>query len=117
MRRQPQVLVHKAHYREKVFYELEKVGKKRLEKRQVRLKFSNIYIRSKIFVCGYVSKKLPQRVILDNFYCNFARYEKMGIVWRNGAGKSTFIKMLHWLIEPDSVKFDIGETVKFGYFS
>ena len=117
MRRQPQARGHKARYREEAFYELEKVAKQRLEERQVRLKSSNVYIGSKIFECQYVSKKFPQRVILDNFYYNFARYEKMGIVGSNGAGKSTFIKMLLGLVEPDSGKFDIGETVKFGYFS
>ncbi len=117
MRRQPQARGHKARYREEAFYELEKVAKQRLEERQVRLKSSNVYIGSKIFECQYVSKRFPQRVILDNFYYNFARYEKMGIVGSNGAGKSTFIKMLLGLVEPDSGKFDIGETVKFGYFS
>ena len=117
MRRQPQARGHKARYREEAFYELEKVAKQRLEERQVRLKSNNVYIGSKIFECQYVSKRFPQRVILDNFYYNFARYEKMGIVGSNGAGKSTFIKMLLGLVEPDSGKFDIGETVKFGYFS
>lgn len=117
MRRQPQARGHKARYREEAFYELEKVAKQRLEERQVRLKSNNVYIGSKIFECQYVSKRFPQRVILDNFYYNFARYEKMGIVGSNGAGKSTFVKMLLGLVEPDSGKFDIGETVKFGYFS
>ncbi len=117
MRRQPQARGHKARYREEAFYELEKVAKQRLEERQVRLKSNNVYIGSKIFECQYVSKRFPQRVILDNFYYTFARYEKMGIVGSNGAGKSTFIKMLLGLVEPDSGKFDIGETVKFGYFS
>ena len=121
MRRQPQARGHKARYREEAFYELEKVAKQRIEDRQVRLKASTIYIGSKIFECQYVSKAFDDRgqkkVILDNFYYNFARFEKMGIVGNNGAGKSTFIKMLLGEVQPDSGKFDIGETVRFGYFS
>ena len=121
MRRQPQARGHKARYREEAFYELEKVAKQRIEDRQVRLKASTVYIGSKIFECQYVSKAFDDRgqkkVILDNFYYNFARFEKMGIVGNNGAGKSTFIKMLLGEVQPDSGKFDIGETVRFGYFS
>lgn len=125
MRRQPQARGHKARYREEAFYELEKVAKQRMEERQIRLKSSNVYIGSKIFECQYVSKKFPPRngekaggkTILSNFYYNFARYEKMGIVGNNGTGKSTFIKLLLGIIPPDEGKFDIGETVKFGYFS
>lgn len=125
MRRQPQARGHKARYREEAFYELEKVAKQRMEERQIRLKSSNVYIGSKIFECQYVSKKFPPRngekaggkTILSNFYYNFARYEKMGIVGNNGTGKSTFIKLLLGIISPDEGKFDIGETVKFGYFS
>ena len=88
----------------------------------MRLKASNVYIGSKIFECQYVSKKFTdtngnEKVILDNFYYNFARFEKMGIVGGNGAGKSTFVKMLLGEVAPDSGKFDIGETVRFGYFS
>lgn len=121
MRRQPQARGHKAKYREDAFYELEKVAKQRIEDRQVRLKASTVYIGSKIFECQYVSKAFDDRgqkkVILDNFDYNFARFEKMGIVGNNGTGKSTFIKMLLGEVQPDSGKFDIGETVRFGYFS
>ena len=118
MRRMPQARGHKARYREDAFYELEKVAKRRIEERQVRLKSNNVYIGSKIFECQYVTKAwTPDNVILKDFYYNFARYEKMGIVGNNGTGKSTFIKLLLGLEHPDSGKFDIGDTVRFGYFS
>lgn len=122
MRRQPQARGHKARYREEAFYELEAVAKRRIEERQIRLKASNVYIGSKIFECQYISKRWEREnkeplVILKDFYYNFARFEKMGIVGANGAGKSTFIKMLLGLEQPDEGRFDIGETVRFGYFS
>ena len=117
MRRMPQARGHKARYREEAFVELERKAKQRIEERQVRLKARNVYIGSKIFECQYVSKAFDEKVILKDFYYNFARFEKMGIIGDNGAGKSTFIKMLLGLVQPDSGKFDIGETVRFGYFS
>ena len=118
MRRMPQARGHKARYREDAFYELEKVAKQRIEERQLRLKSKNVYIGSKIFECQYISKQWGEdNVILKDFYYNFARYEKMGIVGNNGTGKTTFIKMLLGLEKPDSGRFDIGSTVKFGYFS
>lgn len=129
MRRQPQARGHKAKYREDAFYELERVAKQRIEERQIRLKASTVYIGSKIFECRYVSKAFPAydtpagstenngKVILKDFYYNFARFEKMGIVGNNGTGKSTFLKLLLGIETPDSGTFDIGQTVKFGYFS
>ena len=126
MRRMPQARGHKAKSREDAFYELERVAKQRIEERQMRLKSRNVYIGSKIFECQYVSKVFPSpdslhpssdTVILKDFYYNFSRFEKMGIVGNNGTGKSTFIKMLLGLVPADSGRFDIGDTVTFGYFS
>lgn len=117
MRRMPQARGHKARYREEAFYELQAKAKQRIEERQIRLKSSTVYIGSKIFECQYVSKKFDDKVILKDFYYNFSRFEKMGIVGNNGTGKSTFIKMLLCKVTPDSGKFDIGDTVRFGYFS
>ena len=117
MRRMPQARGHKARYREEAFYELERVAKQRIEERQLRLKSSNVYIGSKIFECQYVSKRFDDLVILKDFYYNFSRFEKMGIVGNNGTGKSTFLKMLLGQIPPDGGRFDIGDTVRFGYFS
>ena len=131
MRRQPQARGHKAKSREEAFFELEKIAKQRIEERQIRLKATNVYIGSKIFECQYISKSFPARnaskltnnkaneekIILKDFYYNFSRFEKMGIIGSNGTGKSTFIKMLLGIIPPDKGKFDIGSTVKFGYYS
>lgn len=117
MRRMPQARGHKAKYREEAFYELERKAKQKVEERQLRLKASNVYIGSKIFECQYVSKAYDSKIILKDFYYNFSRFEKLGIIGNNGTGKTTFIKMLMGLVEPDSGKFDIGETVRFGYFS
>lgn len=118
MRRMPQARGHKARYREDAFYELEARAKQRIEERQMRLKSKNVYIGSKIFECQYVSKAWSEeKVILKDLYYNFSRFEKMGIIGNNGSGKSTFIKLLLGIIQPDSGKFDIGDTVRFGYFS
>ncbi|MBQ6377879.1 MAG: ABC-F family ATP-binding cassette domain-containing protein [Prevotella sp.] len=117
MRRMPQARGHKARYREEAFYELEKVAKQRIEERQIRLKSRNVYIGSKIFECQYVSKAFGDKVILKDFYYNFSRFEKMGIVGNNGTGKSTFIRMLLGMESIDGGRFDIGDTIRFGYFS
>ena len=128
MRRMPQARGHKAKYREDAFYELERVAKQRIEERQLRLKSSNVYIGSKIFECQYISKTFSNNttpsqggtgdvVILKDFYYNFSRFEKMGIVGSNGTGKSTFVKMLLGEVLPDEGHIVIGDTVRFGYFS
>ena len=118
MRRMPQARGHKARYREEAFYELEKVAKRRVEERQIRLKSSSVYIGTKIFECQYISKAWsPECVVMNDFYYNFSRYEKMGIVGNNGTGKSTFVKMLIGQEKPDSGKIVVGETVRFDYFS
>ena len=117
MRRMPQARGHKARYREEAFYDLERIAKQRIEERQIRLKSSNVYIGSKIFECQYISKQYDDVVIMKDFYYNFSRFEKMGIVGSNGTGKSTFLKMLLGLVQPDVGRFDIGDTVRFGYFS
>jgi ATP-binding cassette subfamily F protein uup len=117
MRRMPQARGHKAKYREDAFYELERVAKQRLEERQLRLKASHVYIGSKIFECQYISKRYDEQVLLKDFYYNFSRFEKMGIVGNNGTGKSTFIKMLLGEVQPDEGRIIIGDTVRFGYFS
>ena len=118
MRRQPQARGHKAKYREDTFYELEKIAHQRMEERQMRLKSSKVYIGSKIFECQYISKSFaPDKVILRDFYYNFNRFEKMGIVGNNGTGKSTFLKILLGQTELDSGRVVVGETVRFGYFS
>ncbi len=118
MRRMPQARGHKAKYREDAFFELERVAKQRVEERQVRLKASNVYIGSKIFECQYISKAFGmEHVIMKDFYYNFARFEKMGIVGNNGTGKSTFVKMLLGQEQPDEGRIVVGDTVRFGYFS
>ena len=124
MRRMPQARGHKAKYREDAFYELERVAKQRLEERQLRLKARNVYIGSKIFECQYISKAFgasslggEKIVILKDFYYNFSRFEKMGIVGANGTGKSTFVKMLLGLEPVDDGHIVVGDTVRFGYFS
>ena len=142
MRRMPQARGHKARAREDAFYELEKTAKARIEERAIRLKASNVYIGSKIFECQYISKSFPLSpklgderglnkssssdpqpsnleglCILKDFYYNFSRFEKMGIVGSNGTGKTTFLKMLLGELEPDAGRIVIGDTVRFGYFS
>ena len=121
MRRMPQARGHKARYREEAFYELERVAKQRLEERQLRLKANNVYIGSKIFECQYISKSFSSAqsevVILKDFYYNFSRFEKMGIVGNNGTGKSTFVKMLLGQVPVDEGRIVVGDTVRFGYFS
>ena len=122
MRSTPQARSHKARYREEAFYELEGKAKRRIEEDSVRLSINSGYIGSKIFESEYVSKAFELKdggklVILKDFYYNFSRYEKMGIVGNNGTGKSTFLKLLLGLVPPDSGRFVIGETVRFGYFS
>jgi len=117
MRRMPQARGHKARYREEAFYELEKVARQRIEDRQLRLKANNVYIGSKIFECQYISKRYGDTIIMKDFYYNFSRFEKMGIVGSNGTGKSTFVKMLLSQIQPDEGRIIIGDTVRFGYFS
>ena len=117
MRRQPQARGHKARYREEAFYELEKVAKQRIENRNVNLQMKASYIGSKIFEADHLCKRWGDLTILDDFSYIFARYEKMGIVGNNGTGKSTFIKMLMGIVPPDSGTIDIGETVRFGYYS
>jgi len=117
MRRMPQARGHKARYREDAFYDLERIAKQRIEERQIRLKSTNVYIGSRIFECQYISKQYDDVVIMKDFYYNFSRFEKMGIVGSNGTGKSTFLKMLLGLVQPDGGRFDIGDTVRFGYYS
>ena len=116
MRRMPQARGHKARYREEAFYDLEKKAKQRLEEQQVRREMKSTYIGSRIFEAEYVSKKYEHVILKDFYYC-FSRYEKMGIVGGNGTGKSTFVKMLLGLVKPDSGRFVVGETVRFGYYS
>jgi len=117
MRRQPQARAHKAKSRQESFYEIEERAKLRRNNDSVQLDVKASYLGSKIFEAKYITKAYGDLKILDNYYYNFARYEKMGIVGKNGTGKSTFLKMLLGEVKPDSGSFDIGETVVFGYYS
>ena len=117
MRRMPQARGHKARYREEAFYELEKVAKSRTYDTQVRLDVKASYIGNKIFEADHLCKSFGELKILDDFSYIFARYEKMGIVGNNGTGKSTFLKILMGIEQPDSGTLDVGETVRFGYYS
>lgn len=117
MRRMPQARGHKARYREDAFYELEKVAKQRFNTDNVKLEVKASYIGSKIFEADHLCKRFDDLTILDDFSYIFSRYEKMGIVGNNGTGKSTFIKILMGQVKPDSGTVDVGETVRFGYYS
>ncbi len=117
MRRMPQARGHKARYREEAFYELEKVAKQRIYDANVKLDVKASYIGSKIFEADHLCKRFGDITILDDFSYIFSRYEKMGIIGNNGTGKSTFIKILMGLEKPDSGTLNIGETVRFGYYS
>jgi len=117
MRRMPQARGHKARYREEAFYELEKIARQRINERNVRLEMTGSYIGSKIFIAKDVCKAFGDNVILDHFDYTFSRYEKLGIVGNNGTGKSTFIKTLLGVESIDEGEYDIGQTVRFGYYS
>ncbi|MEG1563337.1 MAG: ABC-F family ATP-binding cassette domain-containing protein, partial [Bacteroides sp.] len=117
MRRMPQARAHKAKYRQDAFYEIEKVAKQRFNNDNVKLDVKASYIGSKIFEADHLCKRFGDLTILDDFSYTFARYEKMGIVGNNGTGKSTFIKMLMGQVQPDSGTVDVGETIRFGYYS
>lgn len=118
MRRMPSARGHKARYRKDAFYELEKVARQRMEQRRATLEVKSAYIGNKIFEANYISKSYgPDKVILKDFYYNFSRFEKMGIVGNNGTGKTTFIKLILGLEQPDQGHVSIGETVRFGYYS
>ena len=117
MRRMPQARGHKARYREEAFYELEKVAKQRFYNAEVKLEVKASYIGNKIFEADHIYKSFGDVKILEDFSYIFARYEKMGIIGNNGTGKSTFIKILMGQVKPDRGMLDIGETVRFGYYS
>ena len=118
MRRTPSARGHKARYREEAFYELEQRAHQRIEEKRTRLELKSAYIGNKIFEADYISKAFgPDKIILKDFFYTFSRYEKMGIVGNNGTGKTTFIKLLLGLEKPDSGRFIVGETVRFGYYS
>ena len=117
MRRTPSARTGKSRSRKEAFYELEQQARRRQQERTARLDTKSGYIGSKIFEAEYVSKAYPSVKILDHFYYNFSRYEKMGIIWNNGTGKTTFLKLLLGMERPDEGRFVVGETVRFGYFS
>lgn len=117
MRRQPQARAGKAKYRIDSFYDLKERSKINLKEDNVSLNVKSGYIGNKIFEAVDVSKRYGEKIILENFNYIFSRYEKLGIVGTNGVGKSTFIKMLQGIIPPDSGRFDVGETVRFGYYT
>ncbi len=117
MRRQPQARAHKAQYRIDAFYDLQERAQGRRDDGEVELNVKSAYIGKKIFTAHHVNKRFGDKVILDDFNYTFARYEKLGIVGDNGAGKTTFIKLLLDIVKPDSGYFEIGETVKFAHYS
>lgn len=117
MRRMPQARGHKARYREEAFYELEKVAKQHINTDSVQLNMKGSYIGNKIFEADHLCKSFGEKKILDDFSYIFSRYEKMGIIGNNGTGKSTFIKILQGLVPLDSGVLEVGETVRFGYYS
>ena len=117
MRRTPSARTGKSRSRKEAFYELEQQARRRQQERNARLDIKSGYIGSKIFEAEYVSKAYPSVKILDKFYYNFSRYEKMGIIGNNGTGKTTFLKLLLGIERPDEGRFVVGETVRFGYFS
>ena len=117
MRRQPQARAHKAKYRIDAFYKLEEKAAAMRDDSKVSLEIKSQYIGNKIFVLKALSKAFGSKVITKDFYYTFARYEKLGIVGNNGTGKSTFIKMLLGRTAPDSGTIEVGETVKWGYYS
>lgn len=116
MRRMPCARGHKARYREESFYELQKIALQRPEEKRAVLTVKNTYIGNKIFEARYISKSYGDKTILKDFYYNFSRFEKMGVIGKNGTGKSTFIKLLLGQEKPDAGSFSIGETVRFGYY-
>ena len=117
MSRQPQARAGKAKYRIDSFYDLKDRSRVNLKEENVSLDVKSSYIGSKIFEAVGISKRFGDKVILDDFTYTFARYEKLGIIGNNGAGKSTFIKLLQGIIPNDSGEWNVGETVKFGYYS
>ena len=117
MRRQPQARAHKAKYRIEAFYKLEEKAAAMRDDSKVSLEVKSQYIGNKIFVMNNLSKSFGEKIITKDFYYTFARYEKLGVVGNNGTGKSTFIKMLLGKVAPDSGAIEVGETVKWGYYS
>jgi ATP-binding cassette subfamily F protein uup len=117
IRRTPSARTGKSKTRKEAFYELEQQARRRQEERTAKLDIKSGYIGTKIFEAEYVSKSYSSTKILNHFYYNFSRYEKMGIIGNNGTGKTTFLKLLLGLERPDEGRFVVGETVRFGYFS
>ena len=117
MRRQPQARAHKAQYRIDAFYDLQERAAQRRDDSEVQLNVKSAYIGKKIFIAHNVSKRWGDKVILDHFNYTFARYEKLGIVGDNGVGKSTFLRLLLGELQPDEGHFEVGETVRWGYYS